>query len=230
VFTDGVISLSEKVDVARVSARVAPMSARSYRFHMDFTMAGMLRLIRFFVSSLAPVNAVYFEHRPPLNRREYTRMFGGNESFGHDVTAIEFPRIWLERRALHRSDRLFTMLLGEARRHLDSLENGASYGVRVERYLHSFPPSRVPSMEVAARDLGTSVRSLRRHLAAEGTSYRAFVKGALERAAVEMLRNPQRSVEEIALSAGYAEAPAFNRAFKRWTGLTPSEFRRTTSP
>jgi AraC-like DNA-binding protein len=229
VFTDATLVITERAGVARVASRVTGLSPRAQRFQMDFAMAALLRLVRTFVAPVEPILAVYFEHRAPPNRHEYTRLFGSNVRFRSDRNAIEFPGSWLEQRALNTSDRLFALLLGEARQRLDSLEHGSSYRDRVERYLLSFPPSRIPSMETAAKDLGTSVRSLRRYLAAEGVSYRSFVKATLQRAAIELLRNPRRSIPEAAQRAGYSRATAFNRAFKRWTGQSPAEFRRASS-
>jgi AraC-like DNA-binding protein len=83
-------------------------------------------------------------------------------------------------------------------------------------------------MEEAARYLGISVRSLRRRLTEEGVSYRDLVASVLQRAAQELLQNGHVSVDETARATGYSETTAFHRAFKRWTGVTPKEFRRTT--
>ena len=95
-------------------------------------------------------------------------------------------------------------------------------------YLGALPPSRIPGMANAARRLGMSERSLRRRLAAEGTSYREVVRVALEAKAGRLLRDPARSIKETAAALGFADTAAFHRAFKRWTGVTPLEYRRRT--
>lgn len=226
MLTDGALMVSETPETVRITTRCGRLSARGARFQADLTMAGMLRLARFYVSPLARTSAVYFEHDGAAERAEYLRTFGCVPVFSHTSTAIEFPRAWLDRRVRHSSGRRYSLLLDEARRSLDSLENGERYRDRVERYVLSFPPARSPPMVVAARDLGISARSLRRYLTAEGTTYRTFVEAALERAATEMLRNPARTVQDAASVTGYSEAAAFSRAFKRWTGVTPAEYRR----
>jgi AraC-like DNA-binding protein len=89
------------------------------------------------------------------------------------------------------------------------------------------PASRIPDMATAARDLGVSERSLRRRLASENTSYRELVRATLEASAGHMLRDPARSIKETAAALGFVDARTFHRAFKRWTGMTPMEYRET---
>jgi AraC-like DNA-binding protein len=81
-----------------------------------------------------------------------------------------------------------------------------------------------PTLEKSARELGVSSRTLRRKLAEEGTSYKQEVDKVKERFAREYFARGGRSIAELASLLGFANSPAFTRAFKRWTSLTPSEF------
>ncbi|MET8764927.1 AraC family transcriptional regulator [Lentzea sp. NPDC004782] len=81
--------------------------------------------------------------------------------------------------------------------------------------------------EIAAR-LHLSTRTLRRHLADEGTSLRHLVDEARRAAAIELITLHQLTVEQVALRLGYADAGAFIRAFRRWTGTTPSAYARSS--
>ncbi|MFE6922071.1 AraC family transcriptional regulator [Nocardia sp. NPDC057663] len=83
-----------------------------------------------------------------------------------------------------------------------------------------------PTIEQVARELGTSPRTLRRRLAEAGTGYRALVDEVRCTLAEEMLSGTPLSVDDIAIRLGYAEATPFIHAFKRWTGTTPSAYRR----
>jgi AraC-like DNA-binding protein len=83
-----------------------------------------------------------------------------------------------------------------------------------------------PSMEHVARDLNMSVRSLRRALAAEATSFRALEDQVRMQRAEEMLTAGRQTIEVIAHVLGYATAPAFVRAFKRSHHLPPGRWRR----
>jgi AraC-like DNA-binding protein len=64
-----------------------------------------------------------------------------------------------------------------------------------------------------------------RRLAEEGISFKAFLDETRFSIASEYLRNTQLGIEEIASRCGYGDVSNFRKAFKRWSGLSPSEFR-----
>ncbi|USX52616.1 helix-turn-helix transcriptional regulator [Lentzea sp. HUAS12] len=72
--------------------------------------------------------------------------------------------------------------------------------------------------------LHLSARTLRRHLAAEGTSVRRLVDEARRTEAVELVALDHLSVEQVALRLGYTDAATFIRAFRRWSGTTPGAY------
>jgi AraC-like DNA-binding protein len=82
-------------------------------------------------------------------------------------------------------------------------------------------------METVARGLGMSQRSLHRHLASEGLDYRSVLNDARLDAAAALLREQRLSIKQVAHEVGFSNASAFYRAFKRWTGVGPSEYMST---
>jgi AraC-like DNA-binding protein len=83
----------------------------------------------------------------------------------------------------------------------------------------------VPTVEQVAVELGLSGRTLHRQLAAEGTSYQRVLDGLRCDAAIRQAADEQRPFKAIAAAVGFADLRAFRRAFKRWTGATPQQFR-----
>ena len=83
-----------------------------------------------------------------------------------------------------------------------------------------------PSLDEAADRLHMSPRTLHRRLEEEGTSFRAIKDGLRRDLAISQLSHSDKSVLDIALDLGFAEASAFHRAFKKWTGARPGEYRR----
>jgi AraC-like DNA-binding protein len=86
------------------------------------------------------------------------------------------------------------------------------------------------SLERVARVLGLSPRTLKRTLAAEATTFSAIVEEERREQAMLLLRSSDTSVTEIAESLGFANSANFLRAFRRWTGRTPSEYRNERDP
>mgnify|MGYP001815395442 FL=1 len=79
--------------------------------------------------------------------------------------------------------------------------------------------------DVVARRLYVSRRTLARRLAAEGTGYRQIREQFLHELARSYLLQANQTVDTVAASLGYHDASAFRKAFKRWTGMTPKDFR-----
>jgi len=82
------------------------------------------------------------------------------------------------------------------------------------------------SMELGAEILEISERSLRRYLASEGTSWRELVDRVRVEAALDLMAEPNHSLGDIASILGYSQYPHFNRAFRRWTGQSPRDYRQ----
>jgi AraC-like DNA-binding protein len=218
--------LEEFIDVARIRYEFQRTSPRADRMYAEFVIAGLYRMIVTLAGPKARITGAYFEHAAPTHHHEYHRLFEGAERFNQSFTGIEFPRELLDVRQLHHDPRLYALLHAEARRSIDTVEHHPTLADRLKRYLSARPPCRIPNMVVVARDLGMSVRSLRRKLADEGVSYRAVVQATLEAAAIHALQTPGRSVQEAAVATGFSDSTAFHRAFKQWTGVTPTEFQR----
>ena len=89
---------------------------------------------------------------------------------------------------------------------------------------------RIPSVRGMASALGMSEREVRRKLRAEGTSYREIYDDVRSQVAMKYLRDTTLPVESIAAAIGFDDAANFRRAFRRWTGKTPTEYRTFIAP
>ena len=82
-------------------------------------------------------------------------------------------------------------------------------------------------MTEIAQGLGYSTRSFHRKLAEDGLSFQTLTKETRAELAEALLKDQSYSLAEIAFLTGFSEQSAFTRAFKRWMGATPAQFRRT---
>ena len=221
------LTLRERGDAATVRCEFPRSTLRGDRMLAEFVTGGFARMIRIFTGHGAKLRAVSFEHPRPPHARAYARVFGGAERFSQRFTGLEFDRSLLDRRQLHHHPELYSVLHRDAETKLERMARGQSFVDRVKQYLLSVPPRRMPDMNGVARDLGLSTRSLRRRLADDGVSYKALVQSVLEVRATQLLSDPNRTIQQTAAEMGFSDPSAFQRAFKRWKGMTPGQFKDT---
>lgn len=111
------------------------------------------------------------------------------------------------------------------RRELDKLSANESMHVRVQRVLLE-KQNGFPSLAVTARLFNMTPRTLHRRLLQEGTCFQDILEQIRHTLALEHLKADRLTIQEIAYALGYTEIANFRRAFKRWQGVPPSEYRQ----
>ena len=106
------------------------------------------------------------------------------------------------------------------------LEGTDAIRSRLRRHLVGNMQSGHVALQVAARHLGMTARTLQRRLRDEGTSFHAVLDDVRRDVALTQMRARRQSIDELAFILGFEKSSSFHRAFKRWTGQTPGEFRR----
>jgi AraC-like DNA-binding protein len=96
----------------------------------------------------------------------------------------------------------------------------------IHRLVEDALPSGVPSVAQVAEYLDMSARTLKRRLAEKSLTFRELVQSIQQEVSMNLLRNTSQSMGEIAFQTGFSEQSAFNRAFKRWTGQSPTSYRK----
>jgi AraC-like DNA-binding protein len=221
------LTLAEHGDAATVRCEFPRSTERADRMLAEFVIGGFARMIRIFGAHDTRLRAVSFEHGQPPHARAYARVFGGAERFSQRFTGVEFDRALLDRRQLHHHPELYSVLHRDAATKLERMAHGQRFVDRVQQHLLAVPPKRLPDMARVARDLGLSTRSLRRRLADDGVSYKALVQAVLAIRATQLLSDPNRTIQDTAAEMGFSDPSAFQRAFKRWKGMTPGQFKDT---
>lgn len=147
--------------------------------------------------------------------------------FGQPTSCLRFDRTLLDRPLVTGDPAASRLTLEQCERELEALAPSVASRVRA---LLPLPQGGFRSLEALAKAMYVSTRTLKRRLAAEGTSYTALVESARRARAEELLRAPGRTLDEIAAELGYGDAAAFSRAFRRWTGSAPGAWRKRGSP
>jgi AraC-like DNA-binding protein len=180
-----------------------------------------------------PLRWAHFAYPRPAHAREYALMYSPHLVFDAQETAVAFDAALLAAPVVQDERSLKPFLAAAPRSVFLKYRNEEGTAARVRRRLKPCVETGAewPRLEAVAAELHQSANTLRRHLAAEGASYQG-IKDALRRdAAIHLLTGSRLSVEAIAARLGYEDASAFHRAFRKWLGTQPGEYRaRTLGP
>ncbi|MCB1043668.1 MAG: AraC family transcriptional regulator ligand-binding domain-containing protein [Acidobacteria bacterium] len=154
----------------------------------------------------------------------YTDWFGITISLGKSAS-ISFKRDDAARPFLTANEPIWATFEPELNRTLVKLTQSPSMTDRVKASLLELIPSGLVSMGAVAKKLGTSIRSMQRHLQQEETRFQIVLASTREQLARHYLERSTLSGAEIAFLLGFDDPNSFFRAFRNWTGVTPDQVR-----
>jgi AraC-like DNA-binding protein len=173
-----------------------------------------------------PILRAQFSYDEPAHSAEYRLMYSTSLSFRAPHTAISFDAAYLSLPIVQNERTVKEFLRKAPENILLKYKNGSSLGARIRRRLRQSLPGDLPEFEAVAGEINMAPATLRRRLHEEGTSYQS-IKDQLRRdIAISHLSHTRRSALDIGSELGFSERSAFHRAFKKWTGASPGEFRR----
>jgi AraC-like DNA-binding protein len=143
---------------------------------------------------------------------------------GAEFTAVSFPRSWLSLSLkfpldLSRKQAQHSALL------LRSSAPAHNFSGSLQQVIAPLLSLGYPDIHVAAEIAEMSIRTLQRSLEEEGTTYSRLIEQIRFEQAIHWLQNPTVKLRDISVELGYRNPTHFTRAFKRWTGLSPKEYR-----
>jgi AraC-like DNA-binding protein len=209
----------------RVSARSSPLAHPSLEA-IDALFAVAIRLCRSLTDrGFAPL-AVQLRRPSPPDPTPFYRCFRSPVTFEADDDAMTLPKARCDERIQGANPELARANDRIAAEALARWES-SHLADRVRVVLLDSLPNGARSQADVARQLGLSTRALQRRLATESTSYGALVDGTRRELALAYLREARHSMTDIGYLLGFSGAASFTRAFRRWTGKTPSEYQRS---
>ena len=191
----------------------------------DFVVALLVTHARRHTAIDDLVTEVQFAHEPTTYLGEYARVFGTKVSFAASCNAIVMRRDRLDAPMQRANPRVSAAFELQVRRLLEKLQKNRTVRGRVREIVFAELSRGDITMENVARKLGMSVATLRRRLDEEDTRFSAIVEALREELARQYLREKNQATSEVAFLLGFADVVSFHKAFKRWTGQTPTEFR-----
>lgn len=228
LFHDGaVLRLSIEGELAHLSHELPASLPALPRPIADFVLAGWAVTARQ-MTGIELAMSVAFRHAKPDDVSEYSRVFRGPFQFSAPFNRVTVPSVLLATPLVRADPGLCAVLERHVREVLARLpEASASFAVRVRELLAAQLCGGEPTADAIARKLHMSARTLHRRLADENSAFHLLLEDLRKDLAVRHLSERSVGVAEVAFLLGFSEASAFHRAFKRWTGSTPSEYRRS---
>jgi AraC-like DNA-binding protein len=167
-----------------------------------------------------------FSYAEPAHSSEYQVMYCTDLKFECPNTFIAFQGSHLDLPVMQNERSVKDFLRAAPENILVKYKNSSSLASKIRRRLRFFPPGSTPDFKRLACELNLTSAILRHQLQAEGTSYQLIRDQFRRDIAIEYLSHSDKNVSEIAAELGFAERSAFHRAFRKWTGASPGEFRR----
>jgi len=187
-------------------------------------LAATVSFGRWLVGEAFQPRRVAFTHAAPGETAEYEEFFGCPVAFAESSNCAVYTPAVTGLVVPNASEQLLALLRERANRMLGELSRGG-IASRIASLLASQLDSAVPDKAVIAAQLGMSERTLQRRLREEGTTYQATLDRTRHYLARDLLRNTQIPLAEVAIQLGFSEPSTFFRAFRRWEGATPGQYR-----
>lgn len=223
----GSIRVSEKEEVITLHLFREPLSrGTAMSNEVSFTMlVNVLEVVTH--KPIKPID-VAFQHPSSGNKKPFLDFFQCSVNFNQEGNLIRFRSADLDIPTLKADKSIHQFLVERMEEEAKGIQVNANKLVNdVQSLIKEALPSGIPSVIQIGKHLGMSSRTLKRRLTEKGFTFRDLVKNTQEDISLELLKNSSHSIGEIAFQTGYSEQSAFNRAFKRWTGQSPVEYRNS---
>lgn len=191
-----------------------------------FALAAVVAHGRLWLDQSFGPREVRFPFAPVPNTEELEAFFAVPIQFGAKDCAFRFDAAHLDRRQTLADAQLAQFLELYAERALAALPVLGKLSGKVREVLARGLQDGMCSLEFVAGKLAMSERSLQRQLQAEQTTIKQLTESLRRELAQSYLMRPELSISDVAYMLGFAESAPFFRAFKKWTGMTPGDFRR----
>jgi AraC-like DNA-binding protein len=219
------------VEKDRAYLRFSPneLLIHTSRQHSEYAMTVALNTLRLMVGSEWAPQEVHFMHQLDAATSEHFRVFCAPVVFGCPANALVIESDFLKREVPAADPRLYRILKRYLGRVLNEMPREDDLVADVRRLVGEAIRDGEPKLSRAAKTVGVSPRVLQRRLKEYGLDFKKLVDDTRHRLALQHIKEQKDTLTQIAFMLGYSDASAFNRAFKRWTGTAPLEYRRTVA-
>jgi len=227
IWTDGALfKLESANDTTAVLYSYVDTIIQERRHDTEMTFATVTALCRNLATPDFALTAVEFQHEAPPDISDHLRLFRCPVHFAAQSNKLSFPSSFLSLPIAKADASLCALLDRHAEDLLEKFPPRDSLIDHVRSIIANEFRGGDPSLEHVADQLGFTPRTLQRKLQELNTSHNELVDQMRRQLAMRYLRERNMAICEVAYLLGFSESSSFHRAFKRWTGLTPKEYRK----
>lgn len=194
----------------------------------EFAITSVLRMLNLITSSTIRPIRLEFEHDRPTDLSVHKQVFQCPLYFNQPTNRILLPLETLHMPVVRGNERLYKALEPYLEREREERAVSDELLAQVTRMIAAEMSSGAPSLDEICEQLNLSRRTLQRRLKDHGIEYSALVEDVRRELALAYIKDSDYSMTEISLLVGYAESGSFTRAFRRWTGRSPQQYRSNT--
>ena len=224
-----VISVTRHGDELIVEHKIPGHRGCVGRHGNEFFLTMFLQQARLFTGTPVRGRRTWFAHEAPADLSELVQLFGSELEFGVGTNGIVLDATVLDLPVRTADPPLYNVLQMQAEEALARLPSADDVLRKVHEGIHGALANGAPELGDVARGMGNAPRTLQRLLHERGTSFQQELEAIREELARRYVADPRLPLGEVAFRLGYRELSAFLKAFKRWTGSTPSQYRRRPS-
>ncbi len=218
------VAIHEDESTLSIELRLADVDDALGRQVYESCLVGILRILReAIIADLSPLR-VSFRHAPPPDVAPYERFFRCPVEFRASSHRLRLPLASLRQPMIAAQPRAQSRLQDLLESELRTLAPEFTVAV-AEQIRAALEEHERPTQASVARRLGIGRRTLQRRLRAEGSSFRRIVDREHRNLALGLLGRPGCRVIDVAQAAGFDDATSFAKAFRRWTGESPTAYR-----
>jgi AraC-like DNA-binding protein len=211
----------------KVKLVIPPHAPEMPRHCFESTITSSVRMMRTLTGQEISPLEVTFSYPEPEAIEEYEEYFNCPVLFGQKENTFTIPLKVIFTPILFANPELLEYFENYAQEFLTEIERQTEYASTVTKILLSQLDDEDLSIKKVAREMSVSVRTLQNRLKAEGVVFSDLLQDVREKLAKKYLRE-NYSVEEITYLLGFSEPSVFRKSFKRWSGITPRQYRESS--
>lgn len=170
---------------------------------------------------------VFVRHKEPKSKAFHEAWFGCPVTFDADLDAVLISNEAMERPNILGDVGISRYLISHLDAELADVATLPPIVGQAKDAIAQALSEGAPRMGEVAKGLGLSARSFHRRLSEHGMSFQTLTEETRRELAEGLLRDEQYSLADVAFLTGFSEQSSFTRAFKRWLGTTPANYRKT---